>query len=158
MRLSVRAYIPNPLRCIQCQHFGHSKTSCRGTLTCARCAEVGHESTECTRTEKCVNYKGEHTSFSRNCFAWKQEKEIISTKIKKQIPYQEERKLVKSQTPTHGNSYVSVAKKSFSAPTIEKNPDVSAVPSSKPSAFTTKGISSNNQLANSILSICCSRQ
>ncbi|GBM11537.1 hypothetical protein AVEN_240673-1 [Araneus ventricosus] len=52
MRLSVRTYIPNPLRCFQCQRFGHSKTSCRGTLTCARCAEVGHESTDCTRAEK----------------------------------------------------------------------------------------------------------
>ncbi|GBN66523.1 hypothetical protein AVEN_195730-1 [Araneus ventricosus] len=52
MRLSVRTYIPNPLHCFKCQRFGHSKTSCRGTLTCARCAEVGHESTDCTRTEK----------------------------------------------------------------------------------------------------------
>ncbi|GBN19635.1 hypothetical protein AVEN_6789-1 [Araneus ventricosus] len=51
MRLSVRTYIPNPLRCFKCQRFGHSKTSCRGTLTCARCAEVGHDSTDCTRTE-----------------------------------------------------------------------------------------------------------
>ncbi|GBL82167.1 hypothetical protein AVEN_252363-1 [Araneus ventricosus] len=52
MRLSVRTYIPNPLRCFKCQRFGHSKTSCRGTLTCARCAEDGHESTDCTRAEK----------------------------------------------------------------------------------------------------------
>ncbi|GBN29702.1 hypothetical protein AVEN_51377-1 [Araneus ventricosus] len=125
MRLSVRTYIPNPLRCFKCQRFGHSKTSCRGTLTCARCAEVGHESTDCTRTEKCVNCKGEHTSFSRNCSAWKQEKEIISTKIKKQISYQEARKLIKSQTPTPGNSYVSVAKNLFSAPSVQKNPDIS---------------------------------
>ncbi|GBM80528.1 hypothetical protein AVEN_94571-1 [Araneus ventricosus] len=55
MSLSVRAYIPNTLRCFKCQRLGHSKTSCRGTLTCARCAEVGHESTDCTRIEKCVN-------------------------------------------------------------------------------------------------------
>ncbi|GBN11439.1 hypothetical protein AVEN_193274-1 [Araneus ventricosus] len=138
MRLSVRTYIPNPLRCFQRQRFGHSKTSCRGTLTCARCAEVGHESTNCTRAEKCVHSKGEHTSFSRNCFAWKQEKEIISTKIKKQISYQEARKLVKSQTPTPRNSYVSVAKTSFSAPSVQKNPDVSAILSSKPSDSTAK--------------------
>ncbi|GBN88413.1 hypothetical protein AVEN_170571-1 [Araneus ventricosus] len=52
MSLSVKTYIPNPLRCFKCQRFGHSKTSCRGTLTCARCAEVGHESSDCTRTEK----------------------------------------------------------------------------------------------------------
>ncbi|GBO08399.1 hypothetical protein AVEN_171608-1 [Araneus ventricosus] len=138
MRLSVRTYIPNPLRCFKCQRFGHSKTSCRGTLTCARCAEVGHESTDCTRTEKCVNCKGEHTSFSRNCIAWKREKEIISTKIKKQISYPEARKLVNSQTPTPGNSYVFVAKKSFSAPSVQTNPDASAVTCSKPSDSTAK--------------------
>ncbi|GBM44059.1 hypothetical protein AVEN_223180-1 [Araneus ventricosus] len=135
MRLSVRTYIPNPLLCFKCQRFGHSKTSCRGTLTCARCAEVGHESTDCTRTEKCVNCKGEHTSFSRNCIAWKQEKEIISTKIKKQISYQEARKLIKSQTPTPGNSYVSVVKKS-TAPSSQTNPDIAADSSSKQSAST----------------------
>ncbi|GBL95340.1 hypothetical protein AVEN_154758-1 [Araneus ventricosus] len=138
MRLSVRTYIPNPLRCFKCHRFGHSKPSCRGTLTCARCAEVGHESTNCTRTEKCVNCKGEHTSFSRNCIAWKREKEIISTKIKKQISYPEARKLVISQTPTPGNSYVSVAKKSFSEPSVQKNPDASAVTGSKPSDSTAK--------------------
>ncbi|GBN16751.1 hypothetical protein AVEN_256226-1 [Araneus ventricosus] len=137
MRLSVRTYIPNPLRCFKCQRFGHSKTSCRGTLTCARCADVGHESTDCTRTEKCVNCKGEHTSFSRNCIAWKREKEIISTKIKNQISYPEARKLVNSQTPTPGNSYVSVAK-SFSAPSVQKNPVASAVTFPKPSDSTTK--------------------
>ncbi|GBN01581.1 hypothetical protein AVEN_244661-1 [Araneus ventricosus] len=141
MRLSVRTYIPNPLRCFKCQRFGHSKTSCRGTLTCARCAEVGHESTDCTRTEKCVNCKEEHTSFSRNCIAWKREKEIISTKIKKQISYPEARKLVNSQTPTPGNSYVSVVKKSFSAPSVQKTPDASAVNRSKPSDFTAKASS-----------------
>ncbi|GBL95668.1 hypothetical protein AVEN_24864-1 [Araneus ventricosus] len=136
MRLSVRPYIPNPLRCFKCQRFGHSKTSCRGTLTCARCAEVGHESNDCTRTEKCVNCKGEYTSFSRNCFAWKQEKEIITTKIKKKISYQEARKLVKSQTPTPGNTYVSVAKKSISAPSADSNKDISTVSISEPSDST----------------------
>ncbi|GBM53573.1 hypothetical protein AVEN_105470-1 [Araneus ventricosus] len=132
MRLSVRTYIPNPLRCFKCQSFGHSKTSCRGTLTCARCAEVGHESTDCTRAEKCVNCKGEHTSFSRNCFAWKQEKEIISTKIKKQISFQEARKLIKSQTPKPGNSYVSAVKNS-TAPSTQTNRDISAESTSKQS-------------------------
>ncbi|GBM81248.1 hypothetical protein AVEN_236450-1 [Araneus ventricosus] len=87
IRLSVRVYIPNPLRCFQCQRFGHSKSSCRGTLTCARCAEVGHDSTTCTAKEKSINCKGDHTSLSWDCFAWKQEKEIISTKIKHQISY-----------------------------------------------------------------------
>ncbi|GFV88471.1 uncharacterized protein TNCV_1242841 [Trichonephila clavipes] len=45
----VRPYIPNPLRCFQCQRFGHSKTTCRGQPTCARCAEVGHDSADSRR-------------------------------------------------------------------------------------------------------------
>ncbi|GFY31929.1 uncharacterized protein TNCV_2620661 [Trichonephila clavipes] len=53
----VRPYIPNPLRCFQCQRFGHSKTTCRGQPTCARCAEVGHDSADCKAREKCVNCK-----------------------------------------------------------------------------------------------------
>ncbi|GBN07687.1 hypothetical protein AVEN_16646-1 [Araneus ventricosus] len=39
--------------------------------------------------------------------------------------WREARKLVKSHTPTPGNSYVSVVKKSFSAPSVQKNPDIS---------------------------------
>ncbi|GBM53263.1 hypothetical protein AVEN_128428-1 [Araneus ventricosus] len=87
MRLSVRTYIPNPLRCFKCQRFGHSKTSCRGTLTCARCAEVGHEKA---------------------------------------------RKLIKTQTPKPGNSYVSAVKKS-TAPSTQTNQDISADSTSKQS-------------------------
>ncbi|GBN08380.1 hypothetical protein AVEN_84210-1 [Araneus ventricosus] len=138
MRLSVRAYIPNPLRCFKCQRFGHSKTSCRGTLTCACCAEVGHDSSQCTVAEKCVNCKDAHTSFSRNCSAWKLGKEIITTKIKKQISYPEARKLVKSMTPTPGNSYVSVAKKSASATSADRNKKASVISISKPSESFTR--------------------
>ncbi|GBN56576.1 hypothetical protein AVEN_93061-1 [Araneus ventricosus] len=76
IKLTVRPYIPNPLRCFKCQRFGHSKDSCRGTLTCARCAEAGQDSSNCTESEKCVNCKGSQTSFSRLCSAWKFEKEI----------------------------------------------------------------------------------
>ncbi|GBN11757.1 hypothetical protein AVEN_272693-1 [Araneus ventricosus] len=113
MRLSVRLYIPNPLRCFKCQRFGHSKTSCRGTLTCARSAEMGHDRSQCTSAEKCVNCKEAHTSFSRHCSAWKLEKEIVATKIKKQISYPEARKLVKSQTPASTTSYSSIVKNPF---------------------------------------------
>ncbi|GBO06910.1 hypothetical protein AVEN_116724-1 [Araneus ventricosus] len=60
------------------------------------------------------------------------------SKIKKQISYPEARKLVNSQTPTPGNSCVSVAKKSLSAPSVQKIPDASAVTCSKPSDSTAK--------------------
>ncbi|GFT90271.1 uncharacterized protein TNCV_701831 [Trichonephila clavipes] len=82
IRCPVRPYIPNPLRCFQCQRFGHSKTVCRGQPTCSRCAEVGHDSADCKAKERCVNCKGDHSSFSRSCPTWLLEKEITAIKIK----------------------------------------------------------------------------
>ncbi|GBN78939.1 hypothetical protein AVEN_50735-1 [Araneus ventricosus] len=112
IKLTVRPYIPNPLRCYKCQRFGHSKASCRGTLTCARCAEAGHESSDCKASEKCVNCKGSHTSFSRLCSAWKFEKEVIAEKVlKKVISFLEARQIVKSRTPATGTSYASTVRK-----------------------------------------------
>ncbi|GBN49277.1 hypothetical protein AVEN_207706-1 [Araneus ventricosus] len=111
MKLAVRHYFPNPLRCFKCQRFGHSKASCRGTLTCARCAEAGHDSSDCKASEKCVNCKGSHTSFSRLCSAWKFEKEVIAEKVRTNLSYIEARRIVKSRTPTLGTSYATAAQK-----------------------------------------------
>ncbi|GBN26725.1 hypothetical protein AVEN_56158-1 [Araneus ventricosus] len=115
MKLAVRPFIPNPLRCFKCQRFGHSQTNCRGTLTCARCAEKGHISQQCTGQEKCVNCSGDHTSFSRSCPRWKQEKEIMAIKTKEQISYPEAKRKLLAQTPTSGLSYSSALQKSFCA-------------------------------------------
>ncbi|GFU38121.1 uncharacterized protein TNCV_4328311 [Trichonephila clavipes] len=113
LRCSVCPYIPNPLRCFQCQcqRFGHSKTTCHGKPTCARCSEVGHDSGECNGQEKCINCKGDHPSYSRSCNTWKLEKEIITVKIKNRLTYPEARLAVTNRTPIQGFSYVAVAKK-----------------------------------------------
>ncbi|GBO15260.1 hypothetical protein AVEN_146010-1 [Araneus ventricosus] len=110
MKLVVKPYIPNPLRCFRCQRFGHSKVSCRGTLTCGRCAEQGHDSQQCTSEEKCANCKGKHASYSRSCTIWQFEKEVIAVKVKQQVSYLEAKKIVKGRTPLPGNSYVSKLK------------------------------------------------
>ncbi|XP_055951568.1 uncharacterized protein LOC129987634 [Argiope bruennichi] len=115
MKLPVRTYIPNPLRCFQCQRFGHSKASCRGTLTCARCGEKGHDNQQCSAAEKCVNCDGNHSSFSRSCPRWTLEKQIVSVKLKEDIPYPEARRKVLAQTPTPGVTYASVTKTKFCA-------------------------------------------
>ncbi|XP_055944610.1 uncharacterized protein LOC129975572 [Argiope bruennichi] len=113
MKLAIRPYIPNPLRCFQCQRFGHSKSNCRGTLTCARCAEKGHDSQQCSAEEKCVNCKDNHSSFSRSCERWILEKQIVSVKFKEDIPYPEARRKVIAQTPTPGLTYASATKKTI---------------------------------------------
>ncbi|GBN04885.1 hypothetical protein AVEN_124493-1 [Araneus ventricosus] len=110
IKLPVKPFIPNPLRCFKCQRFGRSQSTCRGTQTCARCAVAGHESAGRTSDEKCVICKGVHTSFSRSCPKWKLETEIATTKVKKGISFPEARRLVQAQSPTEGKSYASVIK------------------------------------------------
>jgi hypothetical protein len=124
LRCPVRPYIPNPLRCFQCQRFGHSKISCRGTVTCARCSEVGHDSEKCTKTPKCVNCKGDHPSFARSCPIWVREKEIQALKTGKNISFQEARKIVLSRTPKPGISF-SAAVTSKSVVSIATQTDLS---------------------------------
>ncbi|XP_055925527.1 uncharacterized protein LOC129957289 [Argiope bruennichi] len=115
IKLSVKTYIPNPLRCFRSQCFGHSKLNYRGSDTCARCAEKGHDSQQCVAPEKCVNYGDNHTSYSRSCPRWQLEKQIATIKIKENITYPEARRRVQAQTPTPGITYASVVQKTFCA-------------------------------------------
>ncbi|GFT33207.1 uncharacterized protein TNCV_4598831 [Trichonephila clavipes] len=119
----VRPYIPNPLRCFQCQRFGHSKLTCRGQATCARCAEVGHDSADFKARENCVNCKGDHTSYSRSCPNMSLEKEITALKIKNKISYPEAQRIVSSRTPVTGVSYAAVAKTSQISASTQYNLD-----------------------------------
>ncbi|GFU70758.1 uncharacterized protein TNCV_493211 [Trichonephila clavipes] len=119
LRCPVREYIPNPLRCFNCQRYGHSKNVCRGQPTCPRCGEVGHDSNDCSKKERCVNCKGEHPAYSRACPTWRQEKEITTVKIKNKISYPEARRVVSSRTPVPGVSYANVVKKQ-PKPTLPK--------------------------------------
>ncbi|GFV93025.1 hypothetical protein TNCV_3427371 [Trichonephila clavipes] len=88
IRCPVRPYIPNPLRCFQCQRYGHSKNVCRGQPTCPRCGESGHDSADCKKKEQCLNCKGDHPAYSRSCPTWITEKEITAVKIKEKFPTQ----------------------------------------------------------------------
>ncbi|GFX07490.1 uncharacterized protein TNCV_5092051 [Trichonephila clavipes] len=87
-------YIPNPLRCFNCQRCGHSQTSCRGQLTCSRCASVGHASTDCSLEPKCINCSQPHTADSKLCPKFKNEKQIQEIKTNKNVTYVEARKLI----------------------------------------------------------------
>ncbi|XP_055932812.1 uncharacterized protein LOC129962837 [Argiope bruennichi] len=115
IKLPVKPYIPNPLRCFKCQRFGHSRLHCRGTDTCARCAKKGHDSQQCVAPEKCVNCGDNHASYSRSCPRWQLEKQIATIKINENLTYPEARRRVQAQTPTTGITYASVVKKTFCA-------------------------------------------
>ncbi|XP_015925742.1 uncharacterized protein [Parasteatoda tepidariorum] len=109
----VRPYVPNPLRCFQCQRFGHSKASCRGTSVCVRCSSPGHSDTYCELSLHCINCKGDHAAYSRNCPRWSREKEIQSVKVSQNLTFQEAHRIVSARTPRPGTSYSMAAKISY---------------------------------------------
>lgn len=94
IKLRVRPYIPNPLRCFKCQRFGHSSQNCRGRLTCAKCSAEEHTSDACENSLLCANCNGEHAAYSRSCPCWKKEKEIVTIKVKQNISFKEARRQV----------------------------------------------------------------
>ncbi|GFW69829.1 uncharacterized protein TNCV_2549441 [Trichonephila clavipes] len=132
IRCPVRPYIPNPAAMLSVPEIWTFKNSLRGQPTCSRCAEVGHDSADCKAKERCVNCKGDHSSFSRSCPTWLLEKEITALKIKNKISYPEARRVVSSRTPVAGKSYASATSKSYVSTAIQV--DASAAPTSATAA------------------------
>ena len=99
-------YIPNPLRCINCFRYGHTKNHCKRQKICARCGQDSHETSSCNFQIQCVSCKGPHYATAKECPKWLEEKEIQKIKIQQRIPYPEARKIVENQK-THPtvNSY-----------------------------------------------------
>ena len=112
--VEVKPYIPNPLRCFQCQEFGHSKRFCKKQLRCWKCGDEGHDGNDCSSEKKCcVNCKGEHYSSSKTCPVWIKEKEIQKVKAEKNIPYGEAKRLVSPPSSSPATtSYASAARSS----------------------------------------------
>jgi len=40
MRVPVDPYIPNPLRCFNCQKYGHSSRACKNPAACMKCGKL----------------------------------------------------------------------------------------------------------------------
>lgn len=109
LKLNVRPYVPNPLRCFRCQKFGHSKTSCRSKQEiCAKCSEPNHDSNTCSNKDCCANCQGNHPSYSRQCPKFKFEKEVQTVKVNNNISFPEARKIVESRLPRPNTSYSSI--------------------------------------------------
>ncbi len=72
LRVPVNPYIPNPLRCFKCQRFGHHRDTCKKDAICARCGQAGHtDDKACEAPARCVNCKGHHNAYSKECSEWK---------------------------------------------------------------------------------------
>ena len=72
LSVSIKPYIPNPLRCFRCQRFRHHQDKCKSPEVCGN---TDHSKENCEVDPACVNCKGKHEASSKNCPSWKKEKE-----------------------------------------------------------------------------------
>ena len=104
-KLNVEPYIPNPLRCHNCQKFGHHKNKCTRSPVCERCgAKDTH--IDCREEPRCANCGENHWATSKGCNIWKKEKEINKIKYMNNITFPEARKQIE-------NKYSEVAKRNI---------------------------------------------
>ncbi|XP_021345232.1 uncharacterized protein LOC110445137 [Mizuhopecten yessoensis] len=110
-RCSVSVYIPNPLRCRNCQKYGHHEKRCRRKTVCQYCGREGHEDqSDCDIANlRCVNCEGKHAASSRDCLAWNREREILRVKYTRNVSFPEARRIVES-TDVAAPSYAQVTK------------------------------------------------
>ena len=107
--LNVETFIPNPLRCFNCQRFGHSSDRCRNEKVCFRCGSQDCSEEVCKEEPKCVNCDESHPSSSKQCNVWLKEKEIQKLKVEKHLSYPDARKLYNTLHPSI--SYAAALKK-----------------------------------------------
>ena len=98
LRFTVKLYIPSPLRCYKCQHFGHVADKCRSNFRCAKCGDK-HDTRTCTVNDvvKCCNCGGTHKASSPECKQFEQAKEINRVKTVQNISYADAIKKVKGK-------------------------------------------------------------
>ena len=101
LRVLVEPYIPNPLRCFECQKYGHRSKTCKNAAICAKCGEAGHEGMSCGNHQKCANCKGGHSTSSPDCPKWKLKKRVQQLKEERDISFPDATKAALSEQPTN---------------------------------------------------------
>ena len=59
-------------QCFKCHRYGHRASECDSNVVCGHCAHEGHTAEQCSNSDdppKCINCKGEHAAWHRECSA-----------------------------------------------------------------------------------------
>ena len=96
----VRPYVPFPMRCFKCHKFGHGKDKCRrANAVCGRCGKEHADQHQCTAAAYCINCKGDHPTFSKQCPKFLEEKATLRYRAEHGGTFQQARAAVIVETP-----------------------------------------------------------
>ena len=111
LKVKVEKYYPTPLRCFNCQRFGHHRAACKHEAVCALCGMTSHGDSACTTPKSCINCKGNHAAYEKACPRWQNETAIVKEKTAKNVSFEEARKLVEARSaPAPSITYSAVVK------------------------------------------------
>ena len=100
LTVPVRPYVPFPMRCFKCHKFGHGKDKCRRpNALCGRCGKEHADQHQCTAAAHCINCKGDHPAFSKQCTKFLEEQAILRYKAEHGGTFQQARAAVIVDTP-----------------------------------------------------------
>jgi len=99
-RFKVKPFVPQPMRCMKCQRFGHIASKCRRQVRCVRCGE-GHDLEGCPIKEDatkatCVNCGGAHSAAYRGCSKYAEVSQALKVSVNQKISYRDALVKVKS--------------------------------------------------------------
>ena len=84
----VKSCIPKPLRCFNCNRFGHVASNCHGKKRCSNCGGE-HEWKQCSALVKCPNCAGEHSASDKICPRFTKESVVLKIKHTHNLTYAE---------------------------------------------------------------------
>ena len=99
VKVKVALFVPNPMRCFNCNKFGHTSQRCKVAAKCPGCGKDKHEG-RCEGPKLFCNCNGPHASSAKDCPVWQKEKEIERVRVEKRISFPEAKQLVEAKMPT----------------------------------------------------------
>lgn len=105
--LKPQQHKPKPLQCTKCFRYGNQcfefeptfKVKCTGSEKCGWCGEEPHlaEGERCDRNQNCIQCRGNHPSWNKECPAYLSECQILEKKETHKVSYNHAKKIVDTQ-------------------------------------------------------------